>query len=247
MNKKILSLCIIIALCIIILITAILLINHPAKNDPSSNLVESSKIEEMENSELADLFYNLSNEDEFVNDKEKDYSFANEGADSVEDAIEKAKTIGQSSNTKMLDLKLQDETDYYYVIYQKYSSNRGDEDIIFENSYLFFKNSVFDIDNGVANLDILNSADKLKKILNLYVYINFIDTDSVKVLLPEISEKPDSYVYTYYFFLTSYGDWGLSDDIELHKGTLSINKENGKISYTEELIRNVSGENKKVY
>lgn len=241
MNKKVLSICIAIVVCIIILIIGFILIRQYSQNKSSSNQLDFSKLEKMKDSELADLFYNIPKGDGFVNENGKDYRFQYKGADSVEDAIQKTKTIGQSSNTKMLELKLQEETDYYYVIYQEYISYRGTGDVTFKNSYLYFKNSILDIDNKTINTDILNSANKIKEILNLYTYIRNRDNASIKLLLPEITENSNEYIYTYYYFSTSYGDWGLSDSIELYKSTISINKQSGKFESVESKIRQVSG------
>lgn len=247
MNKKVVSICIAIFVCIIILISGFLLIRQFSQNKPSSNQLDFSKLEEMKDSELVDLFYNISKGDEFVNENEKDYRFPYEGADSVEDAIEKTKTIGQSSDTKMLELKLQDETDYYYVIYQEYISYRGTGDVTFKNYYLYFKNFILDIDNKTINANILDNENKVKEIFNLYTYIRNRDNGSIKLLLPEIIENSNEYIYTYYYFETSYGDWGLSDSIELYKSTISINKQSGKFESVENKIRQVSGKTNDTY
>lgn len=234
-------------ICIIaILIIGIMgIIKLNAKKDRdeiyNAQVPNSSELEKMKDSELSDLFYNISKGDEFVNETMKDYRFPYEGADSEEDAIEKTKTIGQSSNTKMLELKLQDETDYYYVIYQEYISYRRMGDLTFKNSYLYFKNSILDINNKTINTNILNNANKVKEIFNIYTYIRNRDNGSIKLLLPEITENSNEYVYSYYYFSTSYGDWGLSDSIKLYKSTTSINKQNGKYESTEKMIRQVSG------
>lgn len=238
MNKKVVSICVV---CVVILIGGFILIRQYFPKKSSSNQLEISDLEKMNDSELADLFYNIPKENGFVNENEKDYSFPYKTADSVEDAIEKTKIIGQSSNTKMLELKLQKETDYYYVIYQEYISYRGTGDVTFKNSYLYFKNSILDIDNKTVNTDILNNADKIKEILNLYTYIKNKNNASIKLLLPEIIENSKEYIYTYYYFSTSYGDIGLSDNIDLYKDTISINKKSGKLKSVESKIRQVSG------
>lgn len=241
MNKKVVSIGIVIVVCIIILITGFLLIRQYFQNKPSSDQLDFSELEKMKDSELADLFYNIPKGDEFINENEKDYRFPYKGADSVEDAIEKTKTIGQSSDTEMLELKLQEETDYYYVIYQEYISYRETGDITFKNYYLYFKNSILDINNKIINTNILNNTNKIKEIFNLYTYIKNRDNASIKLLLPEITENSNEYIYTYYYFKTSYGDWGLSDSIELYKSTISINKQSGKFESVENRIRQVSG------
>ena len=64
---------------------------------------------------------------------------------------------------------------------------------------------------------------------------------SIKLLSPEITENSNEYIYTYYYFCTSYGDWGLSDNIELYKTTILINKQSGKFESIENKIRQVSG------
>ena len=58
MNKKVVSICIAIFVCIIILISGFLLIRQFSQNKPSSNQLDFSKLEEMKDSELVDLFYN---------------------------------------------------------------------------------------------------------------------------------------------------------------------------------------------
>lgn len=231
MNKKVLSICIIIVVCIIILISGLL----------SSNQLDVAKLEKMKDSELADLFYEISKGDEFVNETEKDYRFAYEVADTAEDAIEKTKDRKLSDNEEILELRLQNETEYYYVVYQEYISHRGTGDVTFKNSYLYFKSSILNINNETINTDILNTASKVKEIFNLYTYIQESDNMSIKLLSPEITENSNEYIYTYYYFCTSYGDWGLSDNIELYKTTILINKQSGKFEFIENKIRQVSG------
>lgn len=231
MNKKVLSICIIIVVCIIILISGLL----------SSNQLDVAKLEKMKDSELADLFYEISKGDEFVNETEKDYRFAYEVADTAEDAIEKTKDGKLSDNEEILELRLQNETEYYYVVYQEYISHRGTGDVTFKNSYLYFKSSILNINNETINTDILNTASKVKEIFNLYTYIQESDNMSIKLLSPEITENSNEYIYTYYYFCTSYGDWGLSDNIELYKTTILINKQSGKFEFIENKIRQVSG------
>ncbi len=231
MNKKVLSICIIIVICIIILISGLLF----------SNQLDIAKLEKMKDSELADLFYEISKGDEFVNETEKDYRFAYEVADTAEDAIEKTKNRIISDNEEILELRLQNETEYYYVVYQEYISHRGTGDVTFKNSYLYFKSSILNINNETINTDILNTASKVKEIFNLYTYIQESDNMSIKLLSPKITENSNEYIYTYYYFCTSYGDWGLSDNIKLYKTTILINKQSGKFESIENKIRQVSG------
>lgn len=231
MNKKVLSICIIIVVCIIILISGFL----------SSNQLDVAKLEKMKDSELADLFYEISKGDEFVNETERDYRFAYEVADTAEDAIEKTKDRNLSDDEEILELRLQNETEYYYVVYQEYISHRGTGDVTFKNSYLYFKSSILNINNETINTAILNNASKVKEIFNLYTYIQESDNMSIKLLSPEITENSNEYIYTYYYFCTSYGDWGLSDNIELYKTTILINKQSGKFESIENKIRQVSG------
>lgn len=207
----------------------------------NEQVLNSSELEKMKDSELSDLFYNSSKGNKFINETMKDYRFPYKGADSQENAIEETKIIGQSSNTKMLELKLQEETEYYYVIYQKYISYGGTGDVTFKNSYLYFKNSILDINNKTINTNVLNNANKVKEIFNIYTYIRNRDNEGIKLLFPEITESSNEYVYTYYYFSTSYGDLGLSDSIELYKNTTSINKKNGKYYSNAKMIRQVSG------
>lgn len=236
MNKKVKFIFIVIVICIVSII-GFLLSRYYLKNQS----LNSTRLEKMKDSELADLFYKTSKEDEFVNETEKNYRFSYKVADNAEDAIEKTKGIGISNTEEILELKLQSETEYYYVVYQEYISHRGTGDVIFKNSYLYFKSSIINIDNETINTEILNNASKVKKLFNLYTYIKESDNASAKLLFPEITENTNEYIYTYYYFETSYGDWGLSDNIELYKSTISINKQSGKFEVNEKRIRQVTG------
>ena len=82
---------------------------------------------------------------------------------------------------------------------------------------MYFKSSILNIDNETINTDILNSASKVKEFFNLYAYLKDCDNMSVKLLSPEITENPNEYIYTYYYFETTYGDYGISDNIRLYK------------------------------
>ena len=138
MNKKVLFICIIIVVCIIILISRFL----------SSNKLDVAKLEKMQDYELADLFYEISKGDEFANETERDYRFAyDEVADTAEDAIEKTKDMTNFDDEEILELRLQNETEYYYVVYLEYISHRGSGDVTFKNSYLYFKSSILNINN----------------------------------------------------------------------------------------------------
>lgn len=236
MNKKVKFIFIVIVICIVSII-GFLLSRYYLKNQS----LNSTRLEKMKDSELADLFYKTSKEDEFVNETEKNYRFSYKVADNAEDAIEKTKGIGISNTEEILELKLQSETEYYYVVYQEYISHRGTGDVTFKNSYLYFKSSIINIDNETINTEILNNASKVKKLFNLYTYIKESDNASAKLLFPEITENTNEYIYTYYYFETSYGDWGLSDNIELYKSTISINKQSGKFEVNEKRIRQVTG------
>lgn len=236
MNKKVKFIFIVIVICIVSII-GFLLSRYYLKNQS----LNSTRLEKMKDSELADLFYKTSKEDEFVNETEKNYRFSYKVADNAEDAIEKTKGIGISNTEEILELKLQSETEYYYVVYQEYISHRGTGDVIFKNSYLYFKSSIINIDNETINTEILNNASKVKELFNLYTYIKESDNASAKLLFPEITENTNEYIYTYYYFETSYGDWGLSDNIELYKSTISINKQSGKFEVNEKRIRQVTG------
>mgnify|MGYP004554398499 FL=1 len=236
MNKKVKFIFIVIVICIVSII-GFLLSRYYLKNQP----LNATRLEKMKDSELADLFYKTSKEDEFVNETEKNYRFSYKVADNAEDAIEKTKGIGISNTEEILELKLQSETEYYYVVYQEYISHRGTGDVTFKNSYLYFKSSIINIDNETINTEILSNASKVKELFNLYTYIKESDNASGKLLFPEITEEQNEYIYTYYYLDATYGDWGLSDSIELYKYTISINKQTGKFEVNEKRIRQVTG------
>ena len=246
-NKKIFIITIIFIIFIIFILGIIVIsisnVENNKKIDASKSQVSSaSKLEKMNDSELADFYYKINKNNDFVSKNIEEYRFLYKNADSVKDALEKSKDVGLTNKDKLLELKLQEETDYYYVIYQEYVVYRPTgEGVTFNNSFFFFKKSIFDIENKIINLNILNNKDKVKEIFNIYTYIKNRDNKGTKLLLSEIKNNSNEYIYTYYYFETTFGDWGLSDEISLYKSTITINKNTGKYDSTNDLIRQVKG------
>ena len=235
---------IIISIIMVLLLGMIVVLNIVQVNTSetkTSKMITISEIEKMTDSKLADLFYNISIENKFVNETFKNYKCRYEVVANAEEALEKVKTIAQSDDTELLELKLVEETNYYYAIYQKYISYRSTENLTFENYYLFFKNSVLDINNNTINTHILNDITKIKEIFDLYNYTSTIENKGNKLLLSEIAENSNEYIYTCYYFDTSFGDFGLFDQISLCQDIITINKKSGKYEITENILREVKG------
>lgn len=202
-----------------------------------------AKLEAMTDSQLATLAYATSEEDDdFVTANEKDYLLIYDSADSAEDAIAKTEASEIGEAAEVLEVSLYTETDYYYVVYRKYIAYRGTGDVTFEHYRLYFKNSVLDIENQTINPEILNNTSKIKEVFNLYTYLRYNSDSSTKLLLSEVTENEKEYLYTYYCFRTSFGDWGVSDSIALMESTTTINKQSGEFTSTTNTLRQVSGD-----
>lgn len=206
---------------------------------------DSPDWERKSESELLDIFYDDNYETEFDKLGLNDYERGHISVDTVDEAIEEAKGYGISkynSTEEILDLRLESETEYYYIIYQKYISHRGMGDVTFENHYLFFKNSVLDLDTNIIGEKYRNDSKAVKEILDTYIYIGSAKNKSSRPLSSSIEEKSNRFDYECYSFTASYGDWGLRDYISLIKDTYSIDKQSGQFrKYTPKAIKSFEG------
>lgn len=219
---------------IVLVICIILAIVFSLKNNSSG--ISPAELMAMSDSELSDLFYETSR-DGLVSDSIKRYRYRALNVDSLEDALEDASEAGED----LLELKLKNETDYYYVVYQKYVSHRNTGDVVFENDYLYLKRPVFNTEDKIINLKFFNNPNKIKEAFDTYLYTRNSDNESFKFLSSEIEENTSTYVYKYYYFEASYGDWGLEDDIRLYEGIVEINRREGGYNLKENMLREVSG------
>lgn len=242
MKKKIIILlCIILIIFIIAIIAFLIGIRTKNINIDETNI---SKINWniLSDSQLANLYYDMPKNSGLVDSKIESYRYPYKTASSAEDALEKVASIGKSDKTELVKDELVDETDYYYAVYHEYVSHGGfNGDLAFKDTYLYFKESVFDIDNKIINVNIVNDKDKIKELLNIYEYISKVDTVSYKVLQPNIEENQTQYVYSCYYFDVSKGDYGLRDNIRLYKTTITIDKTTGKYETNDKEIREVEG------
>lgn len=234
MNKKI-----IMSIVFFIFFTCICLIITQYVQNKSQDITE---LETIKLSELADYYYKAPRANGFVDETEEKYRSYYKVADSVEDAIEKSKkVISYSTNNEIIELSLQKETEYYYVIYEKYISHRNINDTTFENSYVYFKSTVLNLDNKIINTQVIDDVSKVKEVLNLYTYLKISSSAGEKLLFPKIKETTNNYIYTYYKFVEIGGDYGIADVIKLYKVTVKIDKLDGKFESVEKEIRKVKG------
>lgn len=197
------------------------------------------ELKNMKESEFIDTYSNIfSKSNEYINKTFKDLGFSYynlrlvSSADSVQDAIEKTEIV-KINNIKILEVNLQDETDYYYVIYQKYIRNETP----YKYYYLYFKNSVLDVNSKTINTNIFNNANKVKEILDLYI-AGKVANKGLKISPSEITENSNEYIYTYYYSIPFILD--LSGDVfSLSKCTICINKENGEYEYNINEVRSI--------
>ena len=101
--------------------------------------------------------------------------------------------------------------------------------------------ALIDDDNEEIDINALNSVNKIKEELDKYFCRRTLQNRSVRTVTSSISEDTTNYIYTHVYFMTSYGDWGLSDNIRLYEETLRISKGTGKYFTTEKLLRQVDG------
>ena len=234
-------LCIILVICILAIV-AFLIIKRTEKIDVNETNISEINLNILTDSQLANLFYDMPKNSGVVDSKIESYRYPYETASSEEDAIEKVANIGKSDNTEIVKDELVDETDYYYAVYHEYISHRGvSGDLVFKDTYLYFKESILDIDNKIINVNIVDNKDKIEELLNIYEYISGVDNASYKVLKPNIKENKTQYEYSCYYFEVSGGDYGLRDNIRLYEKTITIDKTTGKYETNDKKIREVEG------
>ena len=231
--KRKLIIYMVLIICVIIII-AFLIIKRTEKIDINEMDISKINLNILSNSQLANLFYDMPKNSGIVDSKIESYKYPYKSASSLKDALEKVADIGKSDNTEIIKNELVEETDYYYAIYHEYVSHRQmSGDLVFKDTYLFFKKSVLDIDNKVIDINIINNKDKIKEFLNIYEYISQVENRSYKILQPDIKEN--------YYFDVVFGDYGLKDNISLYKKTITIDKTTGKYEIRERKIREVEG------
>ena len=183
---------------------------------------------------LKNLYDNIDYAPEgFVDDKISSY----EGLDSsLNSASSFYEAIGDLSD-KEGNKELEEETKYYYAINQSYviEKNKGDAKT-FNYIYIYFKNSIINIENEEINVKVINNKEKIKEIFNMIYYIDNCENGSFKIADSKVNEYLDKYVYTIYYFETSYGDWGLNDSIRFMKQKVEIDKKSGQFEYDDEII-----------
>ena len=102
-------------------------------------------------------------------------------------------------------------------------------------------NNKKNLDNKTINTQVIDNVSKVKEVLNLYTYLKISSSVGEKLLFPKIKETTNNYIYTYYKFVETGGDYGMADVIELYKVTVKIDKLDGKFESVEKEIRKVKG------
>lgn len=178
--------------------------------------------------------YDLKLPDDFVSDKIAqctNYQLLGGIKYSVENAEEAVNYIRTSyekydaKNSELLKLELVDDEDFYYSVFKAYKNNNND--VTYENTYIFFKRDIIDIDNKKINLNKINDKDIIKTIFNTYNYVYHYENGSYKIDNSKIVENNNEYIYIIYFYEIVYGDWGLNDKITYYQQNIIINKKDG--------------------
>lgn len=133
---------------------------------------------------------------------------------------------------ELLKLELVDDEKYYYSVLKSEKSNNNDK--IYNNTYIFFKRDIIDIENAQINLDKINNKDEIKTIFNIYKYVFNYPSIGYHIKKSSIKNIFNKYIYTIYYYVTTFGDWGMSDSISYYKQNIVINKNNGKYVIEQE-------------
>lgn len=73
-------------------------------------------------------------------------------------------------------------------------------------------------------------------LLDLFDYRYITEIVGIRILLSEIEEREDKYVYTNYRTYTCYGDWGVRDQIDLVRRVYWISKADGEVTQAGETV-----------
>lgn len=225
-KTKLLIITLIILLLVIVSIIIFINFKNINKNFPDYEKFDVEKLEEIYNTS------NISND--FVTSNLINYQGLHSPVYSCNNAKEAIKYMKENyklgDNTKLLKCDLKEETPYYFAIDHSYIDYRGTGDVTFNSTYIFMKNSVFDIKNSSINTNVIDTKDKIREILNDYIYISECQNASMKIVNSNIFEENNNYTYVLYYFVTTYGDYGLHDEISFNKMEISIDKKSGKIN-----------------
>lgn len=223
----------------IAIIMAIFMIGVYVNQNRDDGSLDYSKIMAMSDSELFNLFYNSSSS-QFADDLTRGCEYRRV-VDNSDEAIEDARYYGIDKNKGMLFLELEDETESYYIVHRKYSLHQDSGDKEIENKYLYFKKTVFDVNNKTINLEVLSNAAKIKSTFDTYFYTDNIMNEAVRMVSSKIEEDEEKYTYSCYYFMSLYGDWRASSESILYENSMSVEKQTGKYNLTETAVRKLSG------
>ncbi len=178
--------------------------------------------------------------------------FSVDSASSIEEANENSKERvsdgGRYETSKNIPTSSEVvfEGDAYYITHVNWvhssSGSYSADAICFKSEYVDFiprvptKGKQFSMD--------IKDVSKAQEIIDLYEYSTTARISHNKLVVSNIEEKDDKYVYQNYVFSSCHGDFNMKDTISLHSNTYDIDKISGKVTrLQEELINTAEGFN----
>ncbi len=160
-------------------------------------------------------------------------------ASSEEDAKEACRERLTNADNTMTSASVALDSELFYVL-------KASWDYRFDNGEVRkYDGNVFCFKDEFAHLTIderynvslsIKDFSVAQTLLDLFDYRYITEITGIRILLSEIEEREDKYVYNNYRTNTCFGDWGVRDRIDLVKRTYWISKADGEVTQAGETV-----------
>lgn len=137
------------------------------------------------------------------------------------------------------------ETEKYFEFKRVYNQNPSDIILFRAHKCSYLDRSMYDYFDPGTVIGKYNQRpfqkEKITELIEYLVFVRNYNNGSYKVLKSYTLEENNRYVHLIDELIIRYGDWGVSDRIELWGTKYTISKINGNITVTKKLIKTVVG------
>ena len=160
-------------------------------------------------------------------------------ASSEEDAKEACREKFTNGDNRMTGADVVLDSELFYVLKVSWDYRFDDGEVRkYDGNVFCFKEEFahLTIDERYNVLLSIKDFSVAQTLLDLFDYRYITEMVGIRILLSEIEEREDKYVYTNYRTYTCYGDWGVRDRIDLVKRTYWVSKADGEVTQAGETV-----------
>lgn len=160
-------------------------------------------------------------------------------ASSEEDAKEACREKFTDVHNRMTNASVVLDSELFYVLKVSWDYRDYDGEVTkYDGNVFCFKDEFahLTIDERYNVLLSIKDFSVAQTLLDLFDYRYITEMVGIRILLSEIEEREDKYVYTNYRTNTCFGDWGVRDRIDLVKRTYWISKADGEVTQAGETV-----------